>query len=192
MRYKPFWEAWMENDAEREATLREYISLNKIRKEIQTDELIKGHLEKADHNLRFVKATIDLKEFNDWAIVSAYYAIYHASLALCSLKMYSTKDHNATLLILNPKKNEQVTEKADEIYAALNQAGIEVLLDDRDARPCFKFADADLIGIPHRLVLGERGLADGVIEYRNRRTGEEAKVLLGDVVPALRERLEAT
>ena len=47
-----------------------------------------------------VKSTLELKAFNDWAIVSAYYAIYHASLALCALKGYTTKDHNATLLIL--------------------------------------------------------------------------------------------
>ena len=47
------------------------------------------------------------------------------------------------------------------------------------------------IGIPHRLVLGERGLADGIVEYRNRRTGEEAKISLDDIVPALQERLEA-
>ncbi|MFH1249356.1 MAG: HEPN domain-containing protein [archaeon] len=61
---------------------------------------MQGHLEKADHNLKFVKSTLELKEFNDWAIVSAYYSIYHASLALCALKGYSTRDHNATLLIL--------------------------------------------------------------------------------------------
>ena len=61
---------------------------------------MQGHLDKADHDLRFVKATLVLGEFNDWAIVSAYYFIYHASLALCALKGYSTKDHLATLLIL--------------------------------------------------------------------------------------------
>ena len=61
---------------------------------------MQGHLDKADHNLRFVKATLSLGEFNDWAIVSTYYSIYHASLALCALKGYSTKDHLATLLIL--------------------------------------------------------------------------------------------
>ncbi|MFW2405138.1 MAG: proline--tRNA ligase [Gammaproteobacteria bacterium] len=98
---------------------------------------------------------------------------------------------DVTLLILNPKKNQEVTDKAEEIYRSLSEAGMEVLLDDRDARPGFKFADADLIGIPHRLVLGERGLRDGVVEYRNRRTGEDAKIELGGIVPALQERLEA-
>jgi uncharacterized protein (UPF0332 family) len=72
----------------------------KIKKENEIKELIQGHIDKADHNLKFVKSTIDLRDFNDWAIVSAYYSIYHASLALCALKGYSTKDHLATLLIL--------------------------------------------------------------------------------------------
>jgi prolyl-tRNA synthetase len=59
---------------------------------------------------------------------------------------------------------------------------VEVLLDDRDERPGVKFADADLIGIPHRITVGERGLKDGVLEYRHRRSGEsvtepEASVL---------------
>ncbi|NND37135.1 MAG: proline--tRNA ligase [Gammaproteobacteria bacterium] len=96
---------------------------------------------------------------------------------------------DATLLILNPKNNSELTEKANEIYESLGDAGIDVLLDDRDARPGFKFADADLIGIPHRLVLGERGLREGVVEYRNRRTGDEAKIAIGEMVTTLRERL---
>jgi prolyl-tRNA synthetase len=98
---------------------------------------------------------------------------------------------DVSMLILNPKKSPEVTEKAEELYQSLSNAGIDVLLDDRDARPGFKFADADLIGIPHRLVLGERGLRDGVVEYRNRRTGDEAKIALGEILPALRERQEA-
>lgn len=79
----------------------------------QIKELIEGHLKKADHNLKFVKSTVDLKEFNDWAIVSAYYAIYHASLSLCALKGYSTKDHNATLLTLIREYYKNGLEKHD-------------------------------------------------------------------------------
>jgi len=95
----------------------------------------------------------------------------------------------ATLLILNPKKSPEVTEKADKIYDELRDAGIEVLLDDRDARPGVKFADADLIGIPHRLVLGERGLRDGIVEYRNRRSRDEDRIPLDRIVQDLRDRL---
>src|SRR3990167_10666689 len=97
---KEIWEIWLEDEKRREKDFQRYTDTKKIKKETEIKELVQGHLEKADHNLRFVKATLDLKEFNDWAIVSAYYSIYHASLALCALKGYSTKDHLATLLIL--------------------------------------------------------------------------------------------
>ena len=66
---------------------------------------------------------------------------------------------------------------------------MEVLLDDRDARPGVKFAEADLLGVPHRLVLGERSLKDAAIEYRHRRSGAEEKVALGDVLEFLQQRL---
>ena len=63
---------------------------------------------------------------------------------------------------------QRVREVADKLYAELNAAGIEVLYDDRDARPGVKFADAELLGIPHRVVVGERGLDAGKLEYRHR------------------------
>ncbi len=97
---KEIWEVWLENEEIREEDFQKYLQSKKIKEESEVKELVQGHIEKADHNLRFVKSAIELKEFNDWAIVSAYYSIYHASLALCALKGYSTKDHLATLLIL--------------------------------------------------------------------------------------------
>ena len=97
---KEIWEIWLEDERRRENDFQRHLDTKKIKKETEIKELVQGHLEKADHNLRFVKATLDLEEFNDWAMVSAYYSIYHASLALCALKGYSTKDHLATLLIL--------------------------------------------------------------------------------------------
>ena len=100
---KEIWEIWLEDKKRRERDFRNYIKSKKIKKEIEIKDLVQGHLNKADHNLRFVKSTLELKEFNDWAMVSAYYSIYHASLALCALKGYSTKDHLATLLILIEK-----------------------------------------------------------------------------------------
>lgn len=66
-------------------------------------------------------------------------------------------------------KSEAVKAAADALYADLRAAGIDVLLDDRDERPGVMFADAELIGIPHRVTLGERGLKDGTIEYQPRR-----------------------
>ena len=82
-------------------------------------------------------------------------------------------------------KSEAVKNAADTLYAELMAAGVDVLLDDRDERPGVMFADAELIGIPHRLTMGERGLKDGVIEYQPRRpeagqSGEAQKIALAD------------
>jgi len=65
-------------------------------------------------------------------------------------------------------KSEMVKTAADNLYAELKAAGHDVLLDDRDERPGVMFADAELIGIPHRITVGERGLKDGIIEYQTR------------------------
>ena len=65
-------------------------------------------------------------------------------------------------------KSEAVREAVELLYAKLQTAGIEVLLDDRDERPGVMFADMELIGIPHRIVIGERGLKDGMFEYQGR------------------------
>ena len=83
---KKFWEIWLEDEKKREIDFQNYLKLKKIKVEKEREDLVQGHLEKADHNLKFVKSTLELKEFNDWAIVSAYYSIYHASLSLCALK----------------------------------------------------------------------------------------------------------
>ena len=87
---KEIWEIWLENEERRQKDFEKYLTSKKIKAETEIKELVQGHINKADHNLRFVKTTLELKEFNDWAIVSAYYSIYHASLALCELKGYST------------------------------------------------------------------------------------------------------
>src|SRR6266567_3290102 len=83
-------------------------------------------------------------------------------------------------------KSAAVREAADSIYSALGKAGFEVLLDDRDERPGVMFADIELIGIPHRIVVGERGLKEGVVEYQGRRDKEAKKFPLGDPLAPLR------
>ena len=85
-------------------------------------------------------------------------------------------------------KNPAVREAADSIYKALTDAGHEVLLDDRDERPGVMFADMELMGIPHRIVVGERGLKDKVIEYQGRRDKEARKVPVDDPLAPLRAR----
>ena len=77
---------------------------------------------------------------------------------------------------LNMHKSPEVAQCAEELYAALSAAGIEVLMDDRNERPGVKFADMELIGIPHRIVIGDRALADNNIEYKGRRDTESQLV----------------
>jgi prolyl-tRNA synthetase len=74
------------------------------------------------------------------------------------------------------KKSEAVREAAEKLYAEFSAAGIEVLMDDRDERPGVMFADLELIGIPHRIVIGDRGLKEGKVEYQGRRD-TEAQIL---------------
>src|SRR3989338_8002117 len=120
---KEIWEIWLENKERRERDFQKYLESKKVKKETEVQELVQGHLDKANHNLKFVKSTLDLKEFNDWAIVSAYYSIYHASLALCALKGYSTKGHLATLLILI--KEFYLNELNKEEFSIIKKAFIE-------------------------------------------------------------------
>ncbi|WP_423062976.1 proline--tRNA ligase [Candidiatus Paracoxiella cheracis] len=80
------------------------------------------------------------------------------------------------LVPMQMHKSYRVREAAEQIYKELTEAGYDVLFDDRKERPGVMFADMDLIGIPHRLVVGERGLDKGVIEYKSRRTGEVIEI----------------
>lgn len=84
-------------------------------------------------------------------------------------------------------KSTAVADTAKDLYQQLIDAGFEVLLDDRNERPGVMFAEMDLIGIPHRLVISERGLKNGTIEYRNRGTGNSADYPLPDLVETLTE-----
>ena len=79
------------------------------------------------------------------------------------------------LLNLDPR-SEEVNAKVEEIYALLQGMGVEVLLDDREERPGVKFKDADLLGIPMQLVVGGKGLGRGIVECKDRRTGEKGEL----------------
>ena len=74
--------------------------------------------------------------------------------------------------VINPKRDANVAAAADALYRELNDAGIEAVLDDRGLRPGMMFADIELIGIPHRVVVSERGLSAGTFEYRARAAAE--------------------
>ena len=92
---------------------------------------------------------------------------------------------------LNWEKSEAVRKAALALYGKLGDAGVEVLLDDRDARPGVKFADAELFGIPHRIVVSERGLAAGRLEYRHRRAEANEEFPEAQAAEFVRTRLAA-
>jgi prolyl-tRNA synthetase len=93
------------------------------------------------------------------------------------------------LVPINYQKSARVQETADALYRDFNAAGIDVLLDDRDARPGVKFADSELLGIPHRIVIGERSLNAGNLEYRHRRETESTEIPATDPVGYVRDKL---
>ena len=86
-------------------------------------------------------------------------------------------------------KSDAVKEAADQLYAQLKAAGIDVVLDDRNERPGSMFADMELIGIPHRLVIGERGLKEGQFEYKGRRDTDATMISQADALPFIQEKL---
>ncbi|MCH8530806.1 MAG: proline--tRNA ligase [Saccharospirillum sp.] len=92
---------------------------------------------------------------------------------------------------LNAHKAPEVMEVAESLYEQLRDAGIEVLLDDRDKKtsPGVKFADMELIGIPHRIVVSDRGLAEGQLEYRQRGQEEKSEVAVTEVLALLKGKL---
>jgi len=84
-------------------------------------------------------------------------------------------------------KSEKVRQTADRLHDQLDAAGMDVLLDDRNERPGVMFADMELVGIPHRLVIGDRSLEKGVVEYRNRASGEEREIEIDQLADVLKE-----
>lgn len=94
----------------------------------------------------------------------------------------------AVLIGINLHKSERLRDAAEQLYAELLNLGIDVLFDERDARPGVKFADAELIGIPHRLVISERGLDAGELEYRHRREAESRVLKREAALELLKER----
>ncbi|BCU56900.1 proline--tRNA ligase [Enterobacter kobei] len=89
------------------------------------------------------------------------------------------------ILPMNMHKSFRVQELAEKLYSELRAQGIEVLMDDRKERPGVMFADMELIGIPHTIVIGDRNLDSDEIEYKYRRNGEKQMIKTGDILPYL-------
>jgi len=88
-------------------------------------------------------------------------------------------------------KSEQVKNVAYQLYEDCKKMGMDVLLDDRGERPGIMFAESDLMGIPYRIVIGERGLAEGQVEYKARAGGEAKSIALADIIAVLQSALQA-
>jgi prolyl-tRNA synthetase len=93
------------------------------------------------------------------------------------------------LCSISPDRFPDVKAAADQLYADLMAAGVDVMLDDRCERPGAMFADWELIGVPHRVTIGDRGLKEGQVEYQHRRDAAASKVAVGDVLALIRSKL---
>jgi len=98
---------------------------------------------------------------------------------------------HCSVVALNPAKDKGVLAEAEEIYFKLEKLGVEVLFDDRDERPGIKFKDNDLIGIPLRIVVGSKGLAEGKVELKDRRSGEMQLLPIDEAIAAVKQRVDA-
>ncbi|NAW64774.1 proline--tRNA ligase [Photobacterium halotolerans] len=90
---------------------------------------------------------------------------------------------------MNMHKSEEVQQAAEALYADLTAAGIEVLFDDRKERPGVMFADMELIGVPHTVVIGDRSLQNGEVEYKDRRTGTKEPVAADSIADFIKQKL---
>jgi prolyl-tRNA synthetase len=97
----------------------------------------------------------------------------------------------AVVITIAQAEDPEVAKVGESLYEQCGMAGIEVIIDDRAERAGVKFADAELTGIPLRVTVGKRGLADGAVEVTTRATGETVRVAIGDVLPHLRGALAA-
>lgn len=93
------------------------------------------------------------------------------------------------IIPMNMHKSEQVQQTAEKLYAELQDLGIEVLFDDRKERPGVMFADAELIGIPHTIVIGERNLTNGEIEYKHRASGIKEMIKIENLIDFIKNKM---
>ncbi|MBS1111179.1 MAG: prolyl-tRNA synthetase, partial [Anaeromyxobacteraceae bacterium] len=146
-----------------------------------------------------MKANVLLADGKETPIVMGSYGIGVERVMAAAVELHHDADgivwpfsiapFHATILTMG--KEPELTKAAEEVAAALGRAGMEVLFDDRDERAGVKFKDADLIGIPLRIAVGKRGLAEGKVEWKLRRGKQVDLVALGDVEAQARALLAA-
>ncbi|MFH1053527.1 MAG: hypothetical protein V1740_03875 [Candidatus Woesearchaeota archaeon] len=122
------WEKWIKDEEFCSASFQEYLDKGLIKEEEETKNLPDSHIKKTNHNIDFVNNTMNQKKFYDWAIVGCYYAIYHASLSLLTVKGYSSKNHLATLCALIHLYYDEPKDASDnEEEIKLNREDIELV-----------------------------------------------------------------
>ncbi len=142
-----------------------------------------GHIfQLGDRYSQAMGATVQVAEGKDRAMEMGCYGIGITRIVGAAIEQNHDENgiiwpdalapFDVVLIPINMHRSDTLREAADALYAELGQMGLSVLFDDRDVRPGVKFADAELIGIPHRLVIGDRGVAAGELEYRHRRDSE--------------------
>jgi prolyl-tRNA synthetase len=151
------------------------------------------------------KYSVPLKAFyldkngQEKPIIMGSYGIGPARIAAAAIEQNHDKDgiiwpkniapFDMEILPLNVK-DQKTVEVAEELYKDLSEAGIEVLMDDRDERAGVKFKDADLIGIPAQVIIGEKNLKEGFIEMKDRRTKEAVKVRIEEAAEIIKSKIK--
>jgi prolyl-tRNA synthetase len=146
-----------------------------------------------------MKANVLLADGKETPIVMGSYGIGVERVMAAAVELHHDADgivwpfsiapFHATILTMG--KEPELARAAEEVAAALGRAGMEVLFDDRDERAGVKFKDADLVGIPLRIAVGKRGLAEGKVEWKLRRGKQVDLVALGDLEARARALLDA-
>ena len=93
------------------------------------------------------------------------------------------------IIPMNMHKSDTLKPVAEKLYQDLLDANIDVLFDDRKGRAGIMFADMELIGIPHRIIIGDRGLEKGMVEYKGRRDADNTDIALKDITQFIQEKL---
>ena len=160
-----------------------------------------GHIfQLGDKYSKALKATVLAEDSNATVLTMGCYGIGVSRLVAAAIEQNHDKygiiwpeaiaPFTVAILPMNMHKSQRLRDAAEKIYDALQALGVEVLFDDRRERPGAMFADAELIGIPHRLVIGDRGLDKGEIEYKGRRDKKPQYVPMDNVIAFIQEKLQ--
>ncbi len=150
---------WLENKGALERSYRHYLDMNIIQKIPISENLVKAHIEKADHNLEFAYSLISGNKFPDWAITGLYYALYHSSLALLARKGFASKDHTATVCFLI-KCYVEFSKEDIEFYdgLSLTRNEIQIYTDLKSERQKASYSTKMLFDAGHVKHLREKAI----------------------------------